>query len=290
MKQQDSATCLYSHKPLRIPGTVNMLTENRNIKLIIAYDGSEFSGWQRQLHVTTIQGEIERCLCQITQEKVSLHGAGRTDAGVHAEGMVAHFVTATSTSCDGFLCGLNSMLCTAIRILTVSETSSDFHARFAATGKHYIYSVFTGRIHLPNQRLYALHVTAKLHLDTIRYCLRLLEGSHDFSSFENTGSRDKNKTSGRGAVRTIYRAACIEKDSDILEFHFIGDGFLRHMVRNMMGTILETGKGKYSVTEFNNILTAKDRSLAGTTAPAHGLTLKEVFYQNPLRICPQITS
>lgn len=256
-----------------------MAAENKNIQLLIAYDGTEFSGWQRQSNARTIQGEIESCLSIMTQEDLTLHGAGRTDAGVHAEGMVAHFSTTTSLSCEVFLRGLNSMLCPAIRILSAIECSSEFHARFSATGKHYQYSLFTGTIQPPKQRLYALHVTSPLNLETMRSCLSLLVGTHDFSSFENTGTRDKSLTSGRGAVRTIYKAIVRKEDDERIEFHFTGDGFLRNMVRNIVGTLLDAGRGKYSVSDFKSILSAKDRASAGPTAAAHGLTLKEVVYQ-----------
>ncbi len=255
-----------------------MAAENRNIKLLIAYDGTDFSGWQRQSNARTIQGEIESCLSTMTQEDLSLHGAGRTDAGVHAKGMVAHFSTTTSISSKVFLRGLNSMLCSAIRILSASECSNEFHARFSATGKHYTYSLFTGTIQPPNQRLYALHVASPLDLKTIQSCLRLLEGTHDFSSFENSGTRDKSLTSGRGAIRTIYTATLSKGVDDRIEFHFIGNGFLRNMVRNIVGTLLEAGRGKYTAMDFKNILSAKDRAAAGPTAAANGLTLKEVIY------------
>ena len=250
----------------------------QNIKLLISYDGTNFSGWQRQRHDRTIQGEIERCLSLMTREEIHLHGAGRTDAGVHADGMVAHFVTRSTLSCHGFARGLNAMLPGAIRILDAVQVASDFHARFSAVGKRYQYIVYTGLIHPPHIRLYSVHVTAKLDLRAIEKCLQLLEGVHDFSSFENSGSRDKNNCTGRGAVRTIYQAELIQQPSTLI-FQFIGDGFLRNMVRNLMGTLLEVGRGKLSDAEFSAILQAKDRTMAGATAPAHGLFLKEVLYE-----------
>jgi len=255
-----------------------MPTEMRNIKLLISYDGTDFSGWQRQKNAKTIQGEIERCLCQMTLADISLHGAGRTDAGVHAEGMVAHFVTTTSISCDDFLRGINSLLPSAIRILSVENTDKDFHSRYSATGKHYQYSIFTGRIQPPKLRLYSLHIAYPLDIEAIQSCLKLLEGTHDFSSFENSGSRDKTITSGRGAVRTIYQAQLIERNQERLDFIFTGDGFLRNMIRNIIGTLLETGTGKFSVEDFENILDAKNRATGGRTAAARGLCLKQVFY------------
>ncbi|TKB23631.1 tRNA pseudouridine(38-40) synthase TruA [Desulfopila sp. IMCC35006] len=250
----------------------------QNIRLLISYDGTDFSGWQRQRHDRTIQGEIERCLTLMTREEIHLHGAGRTDAGVHAEGMVAHFATGSPLSCHTFLRGLNGMLPGAIRILDAVQVSPDFHARFSAIGKRYQYIIYTGSILPPHLRLYSVHVTAKLDLSTINNCLPLLEGTHDFSSFENSGSRDKSNCSGRGAVRTIHQAKLIQQTPDMLIFQFIGDGFLRNMVRNLVGTLLDVGRKKLTVEEFSTILQAKDRTRAGATAPAHGLFLKEVLY------------
>jgi tRNA pseudouridine38-40 synthase len=250
----------------------------RNIKLLISYDGTDFSGWQRQRHDCTIQGEIEQRLSLMTREKIDLHGAGRTDAGVHAEGMVAHFATSSAIPCHDFLRGLNSMLPGAIRIFGVDDVDQNFHARYSATGKRYQYKIFTGKIQPPQLRLYSLHVSCELHLVSVIRCLKLLEGTHDFASFENSGSRDKSICSGRGSVRTIFKAELIEEPPFQLIFQFTGDGFLRNMIRNLVGTLLDVGKEKLSVEEFLNILKAKDRTMAAATAPAHGLFLKEVLY------------
>ncbi len=257
-----------------------MSPDQQNIRLLISYDGTDFSGWQRQLHDRTIQGEIERYLTLMTREEIHLHGAGRTDAGVHAEGMVAHFATGSPLSCQTLLRGLNAMLPGAIRILDAVKVSPDFHARFSAIGKRYQYIIYTGSILPPHLRLYRVHVTAELDLTAIHNCLPLLEGIHDFSSFENSGSRDKSNCSGRGAVRTIHQAKLIQQTPDTLIFQFIGDGFLRNMVRNIVGTLLEVGRRKLTVVEFSAILQAKDRTRAGATAPAHGLLLKEVHYED----------
>lgn len=250
----------------------------RNIKLLIAYDGTDFSGWQRQKQYSTIQGEIEACINRITQEKISLHGAGRTDAGVHAEGMTAHFKTSRVTPAEDFSRGLNSMLPGAIRILAVSEVDDNFHARFSATGKHYRYTIFTGKIQPPSIRLYSLHIRDTLNLQIIRKCLKKLEGTHDFSSFENSGSRNREDTSGRGAVRTIFQASLSRPDNDLLMLDFTGDGFLRNMVRNMVGSLLDSGRERLSTDSFDEILRSKDRTLASPTVPPHGLSLIKVLY------------
>lgn len=256
-----------------------MSVDLRNIKLLISYDGSSFSGWQRQKNERTIQGEIEYCLRLMTRDKIDLHGAGRTDAGVHAEGMVAHFTTGSAISCHDFMRGMNAMLPGAIRIFSVEEVDLAFHARFSATGKCYHYNLYTGKIQPPHLRLYSVHVARPLHIPAIKECLHVLQGSHDFSSFENSGSRDKGILFGRGAVRIIYRADLIETAPFQLTFQFVGDGFLRNMIRNFIGSLLQVGQKKLSVNEFNEILQAKDRTKAAATAPAHGLFLKEVFYE-----------
>lgn len=252
--------------------------EERRVRLEIAYDGTNYSGWQRQRHDVTIQGEIERCLAVMAREDISLHGAGRTDAGVHAQGMVAHFDCKSRIRDNEFMRGLNSMLPKAIRILNASTCSPDFHSRFSSIGKKYQYHIYTGSVQPPHMRLYSHHVTGTLDMNTIGACLKSTTGMHDFASFENSGSRDKNFTGGRGAVRTIYTAQYMVPSKNQLIFEFTGDGFLKNMVRNLVGTILEAGRGKISTDEYREIVEAKDRSTGGPTAPAHGLFLMEVFY------------
>lgn len=250
----------------------------RNIRLLIAFDGTEFNGWQRQKHDITIQGEIEKCLARMTNSDVMLHGAGRTDAGVHADGMVANFPTSSRISVDAFQKGLNSMLPFAIRILAANEVSQDFHSRFSAKGKHYEYKLFTGKIMPPAERLYALHVPYTMDFFSMSACMETLIGTHDFSTFENSGSRDKTKASRKGAVRNITTAQIDSTSENRYTITVIGEGFLRHMVRNIVGTLLEVGQGKRSVEEFRLCLEAKDRSVGGATAPPQGLKLKKVLY------------
>lgn len=250
----------------------------RNIKLLIAFDGTGYNGWQRQRHDITIQGEIEDRLALMTGNSVSLHGAGRTDAGVHAEGMVANFQTTSSIPCPAFFQGLNSLLPNAIRIRRVSDEPPGFHARFSARGKHYQYHIAASPVLMPAERLYSLHVPQPLDESAISRCLAYLIGTHDFASFENAGSRDKTLTDGRGSIRTISVADWRRTGEQHFMFSFIGDGFLRQMIRNLVGTLLEVGRGKRTPEDFQRILAAKERAAAGPTAPAHGLTLKEVLY------------
>jgi tRNA pseudouridine38-40 synthase len=250
----------------------------RNIKLLIAFDGTDFQGWQSQKNGRTIQDAIEKGLLVMTKRAVTLHGAGRTDAGVHAEGMVANFHTSTIINCSAFMKGLNSMLPSSIRILETTDVPADFHARFSAKGKRYGYTIQTGRIQSPLLRLYALHLPWKPDFQAMHSCLACVVGTHDFSSFENSGSRDKDLQPSRGAVRTIYEARLEEHGNQMYTFVFTGDGFLRNMVRNLVGTLLQAGRGRISADEFVAILKARNRETAGPTAPPHGLVLKEVFY------------
>lgn len=253
------------------------MNAERKIRLLIAFDGTDFNGWQRQKHDISIQEEIEKCLTVMTTNEVALHGAGRTDAGVHAEGMVAHFSTPSTISCAAFQKGLNSMLPYSIRIQKAEEADEDFHSRFSAQGKRYEYTIYNGAIIPPCKRLYCVHIPYRLDFAVIDNCLQLLEGTHDFSSFENAGSRDKTAVSRKGAVRTIFTAKR-KKNGDYHSFTFVGDGFLRQMVRNMVGTLLSAGRGQLTIEQFRQTLQACDRKEGGPTAPAHGLTLKEVIY------------
>ncbi len=250
----------------------------RNLKLTIAFDGTDFSGWQKQLNAPTIQGALERVLGKITNNPVILHGAGRTDAGVHALGMVASFETESLVTLSDLLRGANSILPLAIRILKIENAAPDFHARFSTTSKTYLYTVETLPIQSPVNRFYATHIPQELKIETMQQCLEILTGTHDFASFEASGSRDKSITNGRGSIRTLKEAVLNKIDKEKLQFVFTGDGFLRHMVRNIVGTLLEVGKGRKTVKEFREILDAKDRSVASATAPAHGLSLKAVHY------------
>ena len=255
------------------------MAPKRTICLTIAYDGTGYGGWQRQKNAPTIQGELEDCLARMCRAPVTLHGAGRTDAGVHALAMTASFTTTATIPCAGFVAGLNSMLPAAIRVLAAREAEPGFHARFAAVGKRYRYRIDTHPQSLPTRRLYAWHCPRPLDTSAMERALDCLRGTHDFSSFEAAGSRDRSRPGGRGAVRTLHTAALARGDeADILHLEFHGDGFLRHMVRNMAAAVVEIGLGRLTVDELGAILAARDRSLAPPTAPARGLFLVEVLY------------
>jgi tRNA pseudouridine38-40 synthase len=171
------------------------------------------------------------------------------------------------------------MLPVDIRLLQVTDAEPDFHARRSARAKTYQYNINTGPVQMPTERLYAAHVFGELDVNAMEQGLEVLVGTHDFSSFEAAGSRDPEIKTGRGAVRTLLEARCKKgRSADRLTFTFTGDGFLRHMVRNIVGTILEVGKGKIGPEQIPEILASKDRGLAGPTAPPQGLLLQKVHY------------
>lgn len=250
----------------------------RNIKLVLAYDGTAYAGWQRQKDQPTIQGVIERQLAVLTGEKTVLHGAGRTDAGVHALGMTANFSTCRTIPVAAFRKGLNSLLPADILVRSAEEAELSFHARKNAVAKTYQYTIITSPLLLPTDRLYAAHFPGPLDLAAVRACLELITGEHDFSSFEASGSRDPKLSHGRGAVRKIFHATLEQSDPECLRLTFSGDGFLRHMVRNIVGTLIEVGRKKITVQDFAMIMKTRDRAAAGPTAPAAGLILTDVFY------------
>jgi tRNA pseudouridine38-40 synthase len=257
------------------------VSPERNIKLLLAFDGTAYAGWQKQKSAQTIQGSIEEGLQVMTGESPCLHGAGRTDAGVHALGMVANFATGTEIPCQGFVKGLNSLLPPDIRVLEAIEVDAAFHARRHARAKTYWYNLSNGPVQLPTERLYCAHVFTELDCAAIKEGLQHVTGTHDFSSFEGSGSRDHARA-GRGAVRTIYEAGLKTMGTgNYHRFIITGDGFLRHMVRNIVGTMIEVGKGRLKPSEVAVIVAAGNRSAAGATAPARGLFLKEVHYVDP---------
>ncbi|MDU9050347.1 MAG: tRNA pseudouridine(38-40) synthase TruA [Candidatus Electrothrix sp. Rat3] len=255
--------------------------QQRNIRLYIAYDGTNFCGWQRQRNGPTIQETLEQRLTRITRTAVQVNGAGRTDAGVHAHSMVANFSTNATMPAPAFAKALNSMLPKDIRILEAEEVAPDFHARFSAKGKTYCYDFFTGPIQPPIERLYRTHFPCSFIPDRVQPSLDLLLGTHDFASFEAVGSRDRTRTEGRGAVRTLFQAQCLVDPARPKYFtlRFRGDGFLRHMVRNLAGTLIMVGTGRLSTKQLRDILEARDREKAGPTAPACGLFLEQVHYE-----------
>lgn len=257
----------------------------RTIRMLLAYDGSGYHGWQRQRQgEPTVQEALELRLSHLCEEPITVHGAGRTDAGVHALGMVAHFHTQATLPVVAFYKGLNAMLPTDIRVLGAEEAPPDFHSRFSALAKTYRYDFFTGPVQLPSCRLYQAHCFGPFDPKRLQTACELLVGTHDFSSFERSGSRDKNATGGRGAVRTLSHIGCMPVLGRAHQWSIrvTGDGFLRQMVRILAGTLIEISQGKRPPEEISSILAAKNRTAAGPTAPACGLFLESIQYRLPL--------
>ena len=244
----------------------------RTINLIIEYDGSNYLGWQIQPKGHTIQGVIQDRLKRLTGEPLQLIGSGRTDAGVHALGQVAHFKTESRMDANTFQRALNSLLPEDIVIRRAEEVEADFHARRSAKSKIYEYRILNRSTPPAVDRQYVWHVPQKLNLDEMKKATHNLVGEHDFSAFRSVGSFT------RSSVRNILRADWKRGKGGLLRFEIEASGFLKQMVRAIVGTLVEVGRGKISAQEFKKILDSKDRKEAGPTAPAQGLFLKEVRY------------
>lgn len=243
-----------------------------NFKIIIEYDGSNYHGWQRQKDDRTIQQEIENALSTMTARQVFLNGSGRTDAGVHAFGQVANFLCETGLSAPVFQKGLNSILPDDIVIKDCRLVGEKFHARYDVKSKIYHYQILNRKLPSAIGRQYAWFIRRKLDAAAMRTAISHIIGSHDFKSFEAAGSPRTHTT------RNIMSADLIEHKDGSLIFKIEADGFLRYMVRNIVGTLVDVGLGKITPAKFNDILASKNRSNAGATAPAHGLFLMEVKY------------
>ncbi|MCF6246999.1 MAG: tRNA pseudouridine(38-40) synthase TruA [Desulfobacula sp.] len=244
----------------------------KTYKLIIEYDGSQFSGWQRQNDQTTIQGEIEKALSQILNHKIHIAGSGRTDAGVHAYGQVASFKAQTKVEPRAIKKGLTSMLKRAVVIRKCSIVNDNFHARYSAVSKEYHYFILNRPDPCAINRSYQWHIRQPLDLDMMNQCSQLIIGTHDFKSFESTGS-PKSST-----IRQLFFADFKKMNDDQIVFKIAATGFLKYMVRNIVGTIVSVGLNKMTIDEFMIVFKGKDRTKAGATAPAHGLFLKKVNY------------
>jgi len=253
----------------------------RNIKLILEYDGTFFHGWQRQNISPTIQEVLENALSKMTGEKINVIGSGRTDAGVHALGQVANFYTKTTIPCQGFLKGLNSILPETIAIKEVSEVEQGFHARYSAIAKKYIYMLLISEKRSPLFAKRAWHITNELNIKNMEMASKYLIGEHDFSSFKASGSEVKS------SVRKVLDCGFKElpkdifwpRSSKVIVFYIVANGFLRYMVRNIVGSLVEIGLEKKEPNWIKELLLLKNRQYAAKTAPSWGLYLKEVFYK-----------
>jgi tRNA pseudouridine38-40 synthase len=244
----------------------------RTLKITLAYDGTRFVGWQRQAEGESIQQLLEDALARFEGAPVTVHGAGRTDAGVHALGQVASVRLTAAHETATFERALNAHLPPDVRVLAVAEAAPDFHARFSARRKTYRYRIRNARVADPFTRLYEWHVPEALNLDAMRESAAALLGTHDFAVFQSVGGEVST------TVRTITRADWHRTDEGLLTLDLTGDGFLRHMVRAIVGTLVETGRGWRAPGDTRALLADGRRADAGATAPPHGLFLVSVDY------------
>jgi tRNA pseudouridine38-40 synthase len=248
----------------------------RNIKLVLAYDGTEFAGWQIQPDAPTIQGTLAQALEKLTNEKTLPQGSGRTDAGVHALAQVATFSTESSIPTENLLKALNGNLPSSIRVLEASEIPASFHARKSAIGKTYRYRMYRGTVCPPFLSRYVWHYPYPLNESAMADAAANVVGEYDFTSFAAVDP-ERGRDEEVSNVRTISFSEW-KRDGDEFVYTVHGNGFLHHMVRNLVGTFLLAGKGTIASTEITRILEARNRSAAGATAPAHGLYLVSVNY------------
>ena len=245
----------------------------RNLRFTVEYDGTAYQGWQRQPSGPSIQGTLEKAIGKMTGEFVTVIGAGRTDSGVHALNQVANFRTDSTIPAANFQKGLNSLLPRDIAVKSLSDVDPSFHSRFDARGKVYLYRIVTGPVRPVLLRHFAWHVRQPLDLDRMGEGASYFIGTLDFTSFCAT------HCDTRGRIRTVSRALLTPREEGEILFAIEADGFLRHMVRNIVGLLVDIGKGKITPEETLEILAARDRRRAAMTAPPQGLFLKEVFYE-----------
>ena len=246
----------------------------RTLKLTLAYDGTDFVGWQRQAEGVSIQGLLEDALAAFEGSPVTVHGAGRTDAGVHALGQVASVALTASHPVETLQKALNAVLPAAVRVLGVLEEAPDFHARFSAVSKAYEYRIVNAPFVSPFLHRYAWHVPVHLDVGSMMEAASVLTGTHDFAALQGSGATVTSTT------RTIERIEWDEaqEPNRPMVVRFEGTGFLRHMVRNIVGTLVEIGVGRSAPSRIDAILASRDRAQAGPTAPPAGLFLVAVRY------------
>ena len=274
-------------------------------KITIAYDGTSFVGWQRQARGTSIQGLIEEALRPLEGGDVTVHGAGRTDAGVHALGQVASFTLARAIDAGAVMRAANSRLPHAIRIIAAEEVEPAFHARYGARSKTYWYRILNGALLDPFHRAYAWHIAEALDLAGMQSAARALEGRHDFAAFQASGGAAKTSEREVFSIRILTAELCTAEDAEaapilrakslrgvrvpsgreigcsdgeLITIQIIGSGFLRHMVRIIVGSLVEIGRRRHAAAWLPEVLASRDRTRAGPTAPPHGLFLASVAY------------
>ncbi|MCM1101916.1 MAG: tRNA pseudouridine(38-40) synthase TruA [Clostridium sp.] len=248
-----------------------MDASTRRVRLKVAYDGTNYHGWQIQNTGITIESELNRCLTELFGEPITVTGAGRTDSGVHALGNIAVFDTGTKMPADKIAYALNQRLPEDIRIQCSEEVAPDWHPRRRVSRKTYEYRIYRGTFPLPTRRLYSLFTYKKLDVERMREAAAYLVGEHDFKSFCQVGAQVES------TVRTIHELTVEEQGAELV-IRVCGNGFLYNMVRIIAGTLLEVGEGKRMPRDMRVILDRRDRAAAGPTAPAHGLTMIGIVY------------
>ena len=249
-------------------------------RITLAYDGTDYVGWQRQANGVSIQGLIEEALLALDGREVTVAGSGRTDAGVHALGQVASFTIARAIAPDALVRALNASLPHAVRVLSAEAAPPAFHPRFGARTKTYRYRIWNGEVMNPFERRYAWHVPGALDVEAMRAAARLIEGRHDFAAFQSTGG--DVTTTEREIFQSTIQSTIRNPQSAMLVYEVVGTGFLRHMVRTIAGSLVEIGRGRRPVAWMSDVLASRDRAAAGPTAPPQGLFLVRVEYGDAL--------
>jgi len=252
-----------------------MLMRRRNVCLLLEYEGTHYAGWQWQKNAQTIQETLTDAIRQVVQEPVKIHGAGRTDAGVHATGQVAHFLTNSRIPSEQLLRAINFYLPRDIAVKEVTEKEETFHARYSAISKVYQYTLYNSWIRTAVNRNFCYVCGYRLDISKMSRAAQYLIGTHDFTSFTTKAMTEKNR------IRTVKRLD-IRQDGHYIYFVIEANGFLYKMVRAIVGTLIEVGRSKIKVTQMGDIMKSKKRNLAGPTVAARGLCLNEVKYLNSL--------
>ena len=248
----------------------------RTFKLTLAYDGTDFGGFQRQSNARSVQQVLEEALAPIEGSDVTVAGAGRTDSGVHAIGQVASFSLTNAIPADELHRALNGVLPEDVRVVGVDVVPMGFNAQFSARSKVYRYRIFNARVISPFERHYALHIPRTLNFDAMKAAATDLIGAHDFATFQAAGGNVL--TSVRTITRSDWSDKPLEGGGRLLTYEIEGSGFLKYMVRNIIGTLIEVADGRRPAGSMHDLLSTRDRSLAGPTAPPHGLYLVRVDY------------